>query len=188
MSVSKKTRFEIFKRDGFRCVYCGKQPPDVTLELEHITPKSKGGADRWDNYCTSCFSCNRGKSDIPLSEQPPNSFERLAFIQEKLENLLALKRQSKLARKLEKQENEIKQKIVNYWCQKFEEETVPKQIVTMMFNRLLWIDIVTMESLIDICAKKMICQSDSKRCRYMAGILRSHLASIGIDYNAEVQK
>lgn len=45
MSVSKKIRFEIFKRDGFRCAYCGKAPPVVTLELDHIEPKARGGKD-----------------------------------------------------------------------------------------------------------------------------------------------
>lgn len=42
MSISKKIRFEVFKRDHFRCCYCGSAPPSVILEVDHIDPKSKG--------------------------------------------------------------------------------------------------------------------------------------------------
>ena len=45
MSISKKLRFEVFKRDGFQCQYCGKTPPAITLEIDHINPKSKRGQD-----------------------------------------------------------------------------------------------------------------------------------------------
>ena len=67
MGVSKKTRFEIFKRDKFTCVYCGNQPPECVLELEHIQPRSNGGTDEDSNLATSCFDCNRGKGARELS-------------------------------------------------------------------------------------------------------------------------
>lgn len=38
-----KLRFDVFKRDKFQCVYCGRMPPDVTLEVDHIIPKACGG-------------------------------------------------------------------------------------------------------------------------------------------------
>jgi 5-methylcytosine-specific restriction endonuclease McrA len=41
--LSKKTRFEVFKRDAFRCQYCGQTPPTVILELDHIGPIAGGG-------------------------------------------------------------------------------------------------------------------------------------------------
>lgn len=65
MAVPKKTRFEVFKRDGFRCGYCGKTPPAVTLEVDHIEPVANGGEDDLYNLITACFDCNRGKRDIP---------------------------------------------------------------------------------------------------------------------------
>lgn len=69
MSLSKSKRFEIFKRDGFRCQYCGldSSSPDTVLEVDHIVPSSKGGTHEDDNLITSCFSCNRGKSNKDLS-------------------------------------------------------------------------------------------------------------------------
>lgn len=44
-NISKGKRFDIFKRDGFTCQYCGKQPPGVVLHVDHITPVSKGGTN-----------------------------------------------------------------------------------------------------------------------------------------------
>lgn len=68
MSISKKLRFEIFKRDSFTCKYCGSKSPEVVLEIDHIIPKSKGGTNGEMNLTTSCYSCNRGKRDTKLSE------------------------------------------------------------------------------------------------------------------------
>ena len=36
--ISKKTRFDVFKRDSFTCQYCGKSAPDVVLQVDHINP------------------------------------------------------------------------------------------------------------------------------------------------------
>ncbi len=62
-AIPLSTRFEVFKRDKFTCQYCGKKPPDVTLEVDHIIATSKGGKTTLGNLKTSCFDCNRGKSD-----------------------------------------------------------------------------------------------------------------------------
>lgn len=41
-TISKKTRFEVFKRDSFTCQYCGRTAPDVILEIDHINPVNNG--------------------------------------------------------------------------------------------------------------------------------------------------
>lgn len=64
--VCQKTRFEVFKRDGFTCQYCGRKSPEVILEADHIVPASKGGKEEMGNLITSCRDCNRGKSNIRL--------------------------------------------------------------------------------------------------------------------------
>lgn len=66
--IGKKLRFEIFKRDSFKCQYCGKSAPDVILEVDHIVPVSKGGDNDSSNLITSCRDCNRGKTNIELSD------------------------------------------------------------------------------------------------------------------------
>lgn len=69
-SISKKLRFEIFKRDSFKCQYCGNSPPSTTLEIDHIIPVSDGGDNDDKNLVTSCFECNRGKSNRSLTSIP----------------------------------------------------------------------------------------------------------------------
>ena len=60
-------RENIYKRDGYECVYCGKnRRRDLTLD--HVLPKAKGGKDSWDNLVTACKSCNHEKSDMDLDE------------------------------------------------------------------------------------------------------------------------
>jgi len=80
--MTKKTRFEVFKRDGFQCIYCGRRPPAVILEIDHVDPKANGGGDDINNLVTSCFDCNRGKRDIPLDKIPPTLSENLEFLKE----------------------------------------------------------------------------------------------------------
>jgi hypothetical protein len=71
MAVSKKLRFEVFRRDGFACRYCGTSAMDgVVLEPDHVVPRSRGGKDVATNLVTACESCNSGKSDTPLASEP----------------------------------------------------------------------------------------------------------------------
>ena len=71
MALRPKLRFEVFKRDGFTCQYCGRRTPDATLECDHIVPKSGGGKDSMDNLLTSCWECNRGKGARPVGDAAP---------------------------------------------------------------------------------------------------------------------
>jgi 5-methylcytosine-specific restriction enzyme A len=61
--ITLKVRMQILQRDSFQCVYCGRKPPDVKLEIDHIIPFSKGGSNDISNLQTLCFDCNRGKSN-----------------------------------------------------------------------------------------------------------------------------
>jgi len=67
MAIGVRIRFEIFKRDDFTCRYCGRRSPEVVLEVDHIVPVSGGGTDDEPNLVTSCWECNRGKSNVPLA-------------------------------------------------------------------------------------------------------------------------
>jgi len=67
-SMPKSVRFEVFKRDSFKCQYCGNGAPDVLLQIDHIKPLSKGGTDDITNLITACQPCNSGKSDKLLDE------------------------------------------------------------------------------------------------------------------------
>lgn len=71
------TRKNIFIRDGYRCMYCGKKFKHEQLELEHIIPKSQGGRNSWDNLVAACRTCNSRKNNrtpeeagMPLIRRP----------------------------------------------------------------------------------------------------------------------
>lgn len=66
--ISKRIRFEVFKRDCFTCQYCGRKSPDVILHVDHIKPVSKGGTNGITNLITSCSVCNLGKGARELSD------------------------------------------------------------------------------------------------------------------------
>ena len=86
MSLSVRTRFEVFKRDRFTCSYCGNHPPDVLLEVDHVVPRAAGGSDDIDNLVTACWDCNRGKSDRLLDEgdRPTISAKTVEGLEERL--------------------------------------------------------------------------------------------------------
>jgi len=81
--LSKKTRFEVFKRDGFSCQYCGEHPPKVILHVDHIDPVALGGSNHIDNLITSCQPCNSGKSATPLSDIPQSLQDKAELIIER---------------------------------------------------------------------------------------------------------
>lgn len=68
-TLSQKIRFEVFKRDSFKCQYCGKSAPEVILHVDHIIPVSKGGTNDLMNLLTSCQERNWGKSDRTLNDR-----------------------------------------------------------------------------------------------------------------------
>lgn len=71
-SISKRTRFEIFKRENFTCAYCGKQPPATILHIDHIIAVANGGSNQDENLITSCVDCNLGKGTEPLTSKLPS--------------------------------------------------------------------------------------------------------------------
>ncbi len=54
------TRQNIYKRDGYQCVYC-ETKEDLTLD--HLLPRSRGGKDQWINLVTACQKCNTYKGN-----------------------------------------------------------------------------------------------------------------------------
>ncbi len=72
MAISKRLRFEILRRDGHACKYCGEKAPAVKITVDHVVPKALGGTDESTNLVAACGPCNSGKSsnnpDAPLVE------------------------------------------------------------------------------------------------------------------------
>lgn len=63
-TISDKLRYQVLKRDNFKCCACGASPakdPSVELHIDHIIPWSKGGKTELANLQTLCSRCNLGK-------------------------------------------------------------------------------------------------------------------------------
>jgi len=64
IKVMPGIRWQVFKRDNWKCTSCGRRAEDNTiLHVDHIIPRSKGGRDVLENYQTLCETCNIGKSN-----------------------------------------------------------------------------------------------------------------------------
>jgi 5-methylcytosine-specific restriction endonuclease McrA len=69
------SRKNILRRDGHRCMYCGAS--SISLTVDHIIPKSRGGEDSWENLVSACLRCNNRKgsqtpdeAEMPLLRRP----------------------------------------------------------------------------------------------------------------------
>ena len=60
------TRQNILKRDDNMCQYCGKK--NVSMTIDHIIPKDKGGVDKWSNLVAACKKCNIYKGNFLLDD------------------------------------------------------------------------------------------------------------------------
>ncbi len=76
------TKENIFRRDGYRCMYCGSSR---NLTIDHVIPRSQGGGDTWENLVTACEPCNRRKGSRTPQQagmqflQPPRRPHYLLF-------------------------------------------------------------------------------------------------------------
>jgi hypothetical protein len=130
VSISKSVRFEIFARDAFTCQYCGRRPPDVVLELDHIHPRSKGGTDDLINLVTSCWDCNRGKSAKIISEVAPRPDADLAFL--KIQQEIAEAERFLLAKeKLDAAQDRVCDALQDSWSEKLTEKDLPSKRVLL---------------------------------------------------------
>jgi len=110
--LSVRTRFEVFKRDRFTCAYCGRTPPTVVLEVDHILPVAMGGTGESHNLITSCWDCNHGKADRPLSDVPKPLVDQLTF---EVEARQQLEEYNAYLMEVRENEQEEARKIGVYW-------------------------------------------------------------------------
>jgi hypothetical protein len=65
--VSKRTRFEVLRRDGYTCRYCRTTAGELTVD--HVRPTALGGTDDPSNLVACCKDCNAGKSSTSPDEE-----------------------------------------------------------------------------------------------------------------------
>jgi 5-methylcytosine-specific restriction endonuclease McrA len=53
------SRRAVFARDSWACQYCGGKAET----MDHVVPRSRGGAHSWENVVAACRRCNSKKRD-----------------------------------------------------------------------------------------------------------------------------
>lgn len=93
-NLGNSARFKVFQRDGFRCQYCGRTPPAVVLQVDHIIPVAEGGGNEESNLVTACSDCNHGKNAriIDASTVPRDYVAMAQDAKAKREQLAAYRR------------------------------------------------------------------------------------------------
>jgi hypothetical protein len=64
--IPLKIRWEVLKRDNYKCVKCGRSPSSdhtVQLQVDHKDPATKSSLVEADDLQTLCWDCNQGKKD-----------------------------------------------------------------------------------------------------------------------------
>jgi hypothetical protein len=166
MSTTKTLRFEVFKRDGFTCQYCGSKPPDVTLEADHIVPVSDGGTDEIDNLITACFSCNRGKGARQLTSMPRAIINRSDDMEEREAQLRAYNRlQDQRKRRILRDVEAVNKRYSELENNEYELSEKGKSDVRFLLEKFAKADII--EALEIAYAKRV----SGDRFRYACGVL-----------------
>lgn len=62
--IATVSRRGVLRRDGHRCGYCGR----AATTVDHIVPRSRGGADTWENLVACCIRCNNSKGNRSLEQ------------------------------------------------------------------------------------------------------------------------
>jgi hypothetical protein len=205
LPIKKSVRFEVFKRDGFACQYCGAKSPDVILHIDHINPVSKGGDNEIINLVTACCDCNLGKSDRLLGDKASIERQRaqLAELSERREQLeMMLQWRDELVNLDEDMVDAVIERIerlmegnsvnekgrdsVRKWLKKFSLDEVldaadlSAQKPMDDLERFFW-------SIPKICATKRMPEQE-QRLRYARGILRNRLSYINESLSLDLMK
>ncbi len=181
MPVSIRTRFEVFKRDSFTCRYCGRQSPEVVLEIDHIVPTADGGSDDRINLTTSCWQCNRGKSHIPLTEviagEDPHDRAVLLLEQER-----QLKEYNRVLTKIAERREREAWKLVAYWKNDQTVASFNRRELAWLINTLKWLPSQIIRDFMD-AAVRADCVRD---LRYVKACVKRHREQREIELAAAV--
>lgn len=97
MAVSKRTRYEVLRRDNHTCRYCGATAPDVKLTVDHVVPVALGGSNDPGNLVAACRDCNAGKSSTNPDAPLVADVQRSALVWSAAIDLAVTRRQERAA-------------------------------------------------------------------------------------------
>jgi hypothetical protein len=63
--IEQGISWRVYKRDGYKCRYCGKDGP---LTVDHLILWEEGGPSIEENLVTACKRCNKTRGSIPYKD------------------------------------------------------------------------------------------------------------------------
>jgi hypothetical protein len=170
VAVSIRTRFEVFKRDGFRCRYCGANAASVMLHVDHVVAIANGGSGDPANLITSCAKCNLGKSDVPLDE---SKLSTTPLPEDLREHAAQIRAYLAAAREVDDARGELVQAVIDRWMLHVDPMGMQRELINSL---QYWVDAVGLESVfaaVDSTGRKGLRNITSQR-KYFLACVRNH--------------
>lgn len=168
MAIGKRTRFEILKRDGFKCKYCGATPAaGVVLHIDHVEAVANGGSDDPANLVVACKDCNLGKSAVPLEQR---KFKHQLAGEEEKEHLEQLKAYLAYQKELHATKQDIEATVLAHWQERVG-DNLPRSLPGILANATKEFGVERVIDAIDVVARKGL-YSTTQEVKYFCGIVR----------------
>jgi len=173
IQITKKTRFDVFARDGYACKYCGCDSTEHRLEVDHIIPVSKGGTNDIENLVTSCQPCNLGKGARTPNQAVITEEHKLMLAQQRQEQLHALK----MARQSIKARQKLQDLLAEHWTNVCYENNIDNRGVVYMPSFRVVFSFIQDHGFDQVCRWIDIagvkCYNQKDMGKYISGIRRS---------------
>jgi hypothetical protein len=166
VGISKKLRFDVFKRDGFCCQYCGAHPSEtVLLEVDHIHPVAEGGSNDIDNLVSACMDCNRGKGAGLLSSVPQSLSDKASVTQEREAQLRGY---YEILEAVKQRKDDELWSIADIFMERYSEESILRTRLASIRTFLDRLNYYEVQEAMEIATDK--CHSKNQGFSYFCGI------------------
>lgn len=169
-STGKRLRFEVLKRDGFRCRYCGANAASTLLHVDHVVPIAEGGTDDPENLVAACADCNLGKSSVSLDASPLGasaSTDAMLEHAEQIRAYLAAVKEVELAR------GELVQMVIDRWVESVDPEGMQRDVIASLPTWIQDIGLERVMQAVDVIAKRSDINRSTGRHRYFIAVMRN---------------
>lgn len=175
MAVSRALRFEILRRDQFRCHYCGVTPEQSELHVDHVVPQALGGTNDPSNLVTACAECNGGKAGRTLAEPV------VAEVDEKAQRYaLAVEQAIEERRQVLASEKQVQDDFRAIWDTWQPAQPLPagfgRTVHQIMRAGLEWEDVI--DSIEIAMSKQKLFGEDYPRFKYFRGVCNRKIEAI----------
>lgn len=165
--ISKRVRFEIFKRDSFRCFHCGATPNDGPMHLDHLKPVAEGGTNDPSNLVTACVDCNLGKGAVPLDRIKLHKGKATEAQREQAEQV---REWMKIQQEVHAAKDEVTESLTSMWLERVGSE--PQNLAARMSRALAVNTMEQIREAIDVVAIRMHRERETEQLKYFYGCLK----------------